>query len=46
MNNYNVCIAKSQPKPDWAGCGATKDTCLAGARYQRLRRSGTVGRLF
>jgi hypothetical protein len=41
---YNQCIAGSQPKPDWTGCTATRDTCLSGARYERLARSGTLGR--
>ncbi|EIM91666.1 uncharacterized protein STEHIDRAFT_165886 [Stereum hirsutum FP-91666 SS1] len=39
MNNYNSCIAASQPDPDWTGCSATKDTCLEGATYNRLKRS-------
>ncbi|PBK76245.1 CBD9-like protein [Armillaria solidipes] len=41
MNNYNSCIAASQPDPDWDGCGATKDSCLANVR---TRRSGNLGR--
>lgn len=41
---YNKCLDASQPKPDFTGCGATRDTCLAGARYQRLARSATIGR--
>ncbi|KAK0465993.1 uncharacterized protein EV420DRAFT_1636565 [Desarmillaria tabescens] len=44
MNNYNSCIAASQPDPDWDGCGATKDSCLANAKYVRTRRSGNLGR--
>ncbi|PBK93646.1 CBD9-like protein [Armillaria gallica] len=46
MNNYNSCIAASQPNPDWDGCGATKDSCLANAKYVRTRslRSGNLGR--
>ncbi|KAI5824363.1 hypothetical protein K523DRAFT_356898 [Schizophyllum commune Tattone D] len=50
MNEYNQCIAKSQPNPDWTGCGATRDTCLSTARYNtnmaaRAKRDGKFGRL-
>ncbi|KAK0434808.1 hypothetical protein EV421DRAFT_1838608 [Armillaria borealis] len=44
MNNYNSCIAASQPDSDWDGCGATKDSCLANAKYVRTRRSANLGR--
>ncbi|KZV70368.1 lytic polysaccharide monooxygenase [Peniophora sp. CONT] len=44
MNEYNQCIAASQPSPDWTGCTATKDTCMDGAVYMRVKRSGTLGR--
>ncbi|VDB92089.1 unnamed protein product [Peniophora sp. CBMAI 1063] len=44
MNEYNQCIAASQPNPDWTGCTATKDTCMEGAVYMRVKRSGTLGR--
>ena len=47
MNTYNQCIAKSQPNPDWTGCGATRDTCLSTARYNtnmaaRAKRDGKI----
>jgi hypothetical protein len=44
-SDYNKCLDASQPKPDMTGCGATRDSCLDGARYMRLRRSGRLGRL-
>lgn len=50
MNEYNQCIAKSQPRPDWEGCSATRDGCLANATYNsnmlaRAKRSGRYGRM-
>lgn len=50
MNEFNQCIAKSQPQPDWEGCGATKDACLAEATYNsnmyaKAKRNGRYGRL-
>ncbi|PBK71168.1 hypothetical protein ARMSODRAFT_987678 [Armillaria solidipes] len=42
MNTYNSCIAASQPNPDWDGCGSTKDSCLANAKYQRRRSFSTA----
>lgn len=50
MNDYNKCIAASQPNPDWTGCDATKATCMQSATYNynminRLRRDGKLGRL-
>ncbi|KAF9024587.1 hypothetical protein BDZ89DRAFT_989209 [Hymenopellis radicata] len=50
MNDYNKCVAASQPNPDWTGCTATKDSCLTSATYNfnmigRAKRSGKYGRL-
>lgn len=50
MNEYNQCIAKSQPKPDWEGCSAIRDGCLSEATYNtnmlvRAKRDGKFGRL-
>ncbi|KAF8915590.1 glycosyl hydrolase family 61-domain-containing protein [Mucidula mucida] len=50
MNDYNKCVAASQPNPDWTGCTSTKESCLTSATYNinmisRAKRSGKYGRL-
>ncbi|KIY71067.1 glycoside hydrolase family 131 protein [Cylindrobasidium torrendii FP15055 ss-10] len=50
MNDYNKCIAASQPNPDWTGCEGTKAICMQNATYNfnminRLKRDGKFGRL-
>jgi hypothetical protein len=42
---YNHCLDLTQPNPNFSGCSAERDTCLIGARYQRLARSAKTGRL-
>lgn len=44
-NDYNRCIAAGQPNPNWTGCGATRDSCLSTATWNRAKRDGKFGRL-